>query len=609
LKKLIFISILFYSCIINAKTTNFDLLDFLNEIDTTCYFPEIVKAQTVLETGWFTSSVCVNKHNYFGMTQFTSSQYAYYHSWKESIKAYSDWQKRKLKKHPEYFKNKKAYYKLLDSLYCFEVNYSQRLKILINCQKFKYLMSINAKTAEAYQLMHDGILALSRAEQQGIRIDATYVANKKAHLTRKIEKLEKEFYETNFFKHWQHSSKGKVNINSDVQLGYFLYSVKKLQATKLTVTGKGSTDEESLKQLNIPELNNLLEIGKLKKLRDTYLEAFERESVNGYIHPFFNLHLARTYRSSSDHPNFQNIPKRDEESMQICRRALFPRPGHLLLEPDFSGIEVRIAACYHKDPTMLKYIKDPKSDMHGDMAKQIFKIDNFDKKIPSHYTLRQAAKNGFVFPQFYGDYYKNCATNMACEWGKLSQGKWRPGQGIEMLDWDPKFNNFHLSDHLISKGIKSFQEFTEHIKDIEKDFWSNRFKVYAHWKETHYNTYLKNGYVDLKTGFRCSGIMGKNDVINYPVQGAAFHCLLWSFIEIDRIIQEQKLDSRLIGQIHDSMLIDVNPNELNFLVKEIQRITCEELPKHWSWINIPMEIDMDITEIDQSWATKKGYKV
>ena len=128
--------------------------------------------------------------------------------------------------------------------------------------------------------------------------------------------------------------------------------------------------------MGIPELDNLLRIRKLKKVRDTYLEGFLREQVNGYIHPFFNLHLVRTYRSSSDHPNFQNIPKRDKEAMNIVRRAIFPRPGHQLLELDYSGLEVRIAACYHKDKTMLRYIGDPHSDMHGDMAKQIFIIDD-----------------------------------------------------------------------------------------------------------------------------------------------------------------------------------------------------------------------------------------
>ena len=359
-------------------------------------------------------------------------------------------------------------------------------------------------------------------------------------------------------------------------------------------------DDESLRQMNIPELENLLKIRKLKRVRDTYLSAFAREQVNGYLHPFFNLHLVTTYRSSSDHPNFQNIPKRDEESMQICRKALYPRPGHQLLEIDYSGLEVRIAACYHKDSTMLKYITDPKSDMHTDMAKQIFMVDDFDKNIPSHYVLRQAVKNGFVFPEFYGDYYKNCAVNMACGWGKLPQGKWSYGQGIEMPYGT-------LANHFIDKGIKSLDDFTNHVKKIEGDFWGRRFREYAKWKDRWYEKYKKCGYIDLLTGFRCSGIMGKNDCINYPVQGAAFHCLLWSFIELDKIIIKKGLDSRLVGQIHDSILLDVHPDELEYITEHAYNTTCFELPDVWKWIIVPLDIDAEVCPVDRPWSEKEKY--
>lgn len=457
-------------------------------------------------------------------------------------------------------------------------------------------MTIHPQAENAYQLMHKGILALARAEQQGLRVDLEYATRTKESLTKRIDRLEKMFKETMFYKHWAHTRNGKVNINSNSQLAHFLYNVKKIEPPKETESGQGATDEETLQQLGIPELESLLEMRKLKKIRDTYLDAFMREQVNGYIHPFFNLHLVKTFRSSSDHPNFQNIPKRDEEAMQIVRKALFPRPGNQFMEIDYGSLEVRIAACYHKDPTMLKYINDPKSDMHADMAKQIFMLDTFDKK--EHKVLRQAAKNGFVFPQFYGDYYKNCAINMACNWGKLPQGAWKAGQGIPL-------NGRTLSDHLIEKGIKSLSSFTTHISKIEADFWGNRFPDYAAWKDRWYNTYKKYGYISMYTGFTCGGIMGRNDCINYPVQGAAFHCLLWSFIELDRIIQEEQLETRLVGQIHDAILLDVPPNELEYIKKLVRRVTCEDLPKAWTWIIVPLEIEIELCPVDGSWAEKE----
>ena len=158
-------------------------------------------------------------------------------------------------------------------------------------------MTINPKTYQAYDLIHAGTLAFARAESQGIRVDVEYAEKKKARLTKKIERLENRLYETKFYRQWQHHSKSKPNINSGTQLAYFLYNVKKLEPAKQTASGKGSTDDEALRQLNIPELNDILEIKKLQKVRDTYLDAFLREQVNGYIHPSFNLHLVRTYRS------------------------------------------------------------------------------------------------------------------------------------------------------------------------------------------------------------------------------------------------------------------------------------------------------------------------
>jgi len=132
----------------------------------------------------------------------------------------------------------------------------------------------NIRSIDAYKLMHEGTLALTRAEQQGIRVDLEYIAKKQAYLTAKITHLEKKFKLSKFYAHWEHSVKGKVNINSNNQLAHFLYNVKKITPEKFTVTGQGSTDDEALQMLNIEELNILLEMRKLRKVRDTYLVAF-----------------------------------------------------------------------------------------------------------------------------------------------------------------------------------------------------------------------------------------------------------------------------------------------------------------------------------------------
>lgn len=453
--------------------------------------------------------------------------------------------------------------------------------------------------SNASELLHKGILALARAERQGIRVDMDVANENYNQLTHSIDTLTAQFKQSKFYRHWDKSAGGKVNIDSNEQLAHFLYKTKKIEPAKLTASGKGSTDEEALKGLNIPELSDLLQLRKFKKLRDTYLNAFINESADGFIHPVFNLHTVSTYRSSSDSPNFQNIPVRDEEAKKVTRSCLFARKGHQMLEVDFSGIEVGIAACYHKDPTMIKYIIDPTTDMHGDMAQQIFLIDDFNRKISSHKHLRGAAKNGFVFPQFYGDYYKNNAVSLS-DWGSLPlRGKFKSTDGIE-LD-----TGIHLGEHLLQHGIKSAEHFVEHLQQIEHHFWQERFPVYDSWKKKWFKKYQRQGYIEMKTGFRCYGIMNRKEVINWPVQGAAFHCLLWCFTRIDEIMQEEEWQTRLIGQIHDSMVFDVYPPELEHVLKTVKRVTEVELAEHWKWIIVPMTIEAEVTGIDESWYHKK----
>lgn len=448
---------------------------------------------------------------------------------------------------------------------------------------------------EAYRLLHDGALALQRAEQAGIRVDLEYLYDKIEELSVRIEEIDYDFKSSKFYRDWVKYINKEPNPNSSVQLSDYLYNRLKISPPKITETGRGSVDKETLTSLNIPELNSLLEGRKIKKIKD-YLLSFDREQIDGWLHPSFNLHLVTTYRSSSDHPNFQNIPKRDKEAMDITRRALYPRPGHQLLEVDYGALEVRIAACYHKDPTMLKYLREG-YDLHGDMCKQIFKLNVFDRSRNDHAYLRSATKNGFVFPEFYGDYFGNCAEYLACQWGELNKGRWNDTSGVPLGEGT-------LGRHFRSVGIKSLENFEQHLKKIEEDFWGRRFRIYAQWKELWWHEYQKRGYVDMLTGFRCQGILSKNDAINYPIQGAAFHCLLWSFIKLDELIWKYGLRSRIIGQIHDAIIFDVYPPELDELVKLVRDVTTVMLPKVWDWIIVPLEVDFEICDVDSSWADK-----
>jgi len=459
------------------------------------------------------------------------------------------------------------------------------------------MIKLHPKTREAYQLFHDGVLAFARAEQAGIRVGTDKCHQYITELSSKIEMSEQEVLNSKFGRHWSHSIKGRrPNLNSNHQLAHFLYAVKKLEPPKLTASGKGSTDDEALQMIAIPEVLKILEIRKLRKIRDTYLEAYLREQVDGWIHPIFNLHLVRTYRSSSDRPNFQNIPKRDKEAMKICRSVLFPRHGHQFLSMDYSGIEVKMACVYTQDEKLIYDVVH--GDMHRDMAIELYQLDDLDKHDPNEKVLRQGAKNSFVFPQFYGDYYGNCAPNLL-RWAKIAY----------LRDGTPAVQ--HLEKRglvkLDKKGeIRNSDAFTEHVKKVEDDFWNRRYRAYGRWKDRVWRKYQMKGYVDMYTGFRCGGQMSKKDITNYPLQGTAFHCLLWTFIEVDRRMREEKWDSRLVSQVHDELTLDAHPDEVQTVAKAVKDIATNQLVQHWAWLKgIPIGVEFDLGPVDGSMADKE----
>ena len=454
---------------------------------------------------------------------------------------------------------------------------------------------------EAYQLFHEGALALTTMEQQGLRIDVMHLRKEMRKITGKIKKLETEFEESKFYEDWQKSLKGKkVNTNSGKQLADYLYGVKGYTPPKETKSGKGSTDEESLVLLNIPELNKILKIKKLKVIRDRYLKGFDREQIDGQIHPFFHLHLARSFRGSADRPNVQNIPKRDEEAMQIVRSTIYPRKGHQLLELDYKQLEVRIAACYHRDPTMCKYLEEG-HDMHGEYAQKIFSFGGTD--FPNYKWLRAATKNGFVFPQFYGDYYKNNANFICKNWIQLPTKRWKKRQGMELSEGK------YISAHMIEQGITSYVDFEKHLQEIERIFWEETFPVYARWKERWWKRYKRKGEFTSLTGFTYHGVFKRNDVGNYPFQGSAFHVLLWSLIQGVKAQKEERWRTKIVGQIHDALVLDVYPDELKHVIHVMKCIMCNDVRQKWPWIIVPLEIDAELCPVDGSWAEKEDYEI
>lgn len=468
---------------------------------------------------------------------------------------------------------------------------------------------MKATTLDAQKLFQEGMIALADVEANGIRIDKKYLHETIKDITKKADKLEDSIKKDLIYKLWYKRFKEKTKICGG-QLAEVLYKDLKYDFKNFTDKNHNpKADEETLKKIKLNVVQDFLKLEKYNKLANTFLNGIRQELVDGYLHPFFNLHTVISYRSSSSNPNFQNLPVRDPFGKQVIRSCFIPREGRQILELDFKGIEVGISACYNKDKNLIAYVKDTKNkDMHRDMAMECYML----KKEEISKETRYCAKNRFVFPQFYGSYYVDCAEAL---WQSLDgMNLHLEGSGIDSKA--PRT----IRGHLAKKGIKELGEcnpehrpvpgtFEYHIKEIEERFWNIRFPGFKKWKQQWWNDYQEKGEFSLLTGFTCRGVYKRNECINLGTQGTAFHCLLWCLIELNKWLKKEKMKSLIIGQVHDSIELDVVPSERDKLLKKAHQLMTKELPAHWKWIIVPLEIEAEITPINKSWYYKKGIEI
>jgi DNA polymerase I-like protein with 3'-5' exonuclease and polymerase domains len=223
--------------------------------------------------------------------------------------------------------------------------------------------------------------------------------------------------------------------------------------------------------------------------------------------------------------------------------------------------------------------------MHRDTAGDIWLLPQND--ITSF--LRYLAKNGWVFPQFYGSYYKNCAKDL---WSR----------GINTVSK----SGIIIADHLSSEGITDYRDFEDHCREVENIFWKRRFRIYDQWREEINEFYRQHGHIETFFGFQFRGYITKNEAANYPIQGTAFHVLLWILIKLAKWLRKEKLKSKIIGQIHDSIVVDLYPKEKEQIIHQL-RYLSKEVRKVHDWIIIPIGIDIEISPINKSWYEKEKY--
>lgn len=460
-------------------------------------------------------------------------------------------------------------------------------------------MNVTPLRQEGYQLLHDGAIALAQVEANGIRVDLKRLESTKQFLKEKVRTLRSELEADSIWRTWRKRFGFKSNLTSRDQLAEILHVQLDYEVEDTTDSGRPSMDSEALQKFDNPFVDKLARLYKYRKV-ETDLKGIEREIVGDRLHPSFGLHVARTFRSNCTDPNFQNQQVRDKESAELVRGNIIASSGCVLVERDFKGIEVGVSACYHKDENFISYITTPGRDMHRDMAAQIYFLDK--KQVDK--DIRYAAKNNFVFPQFYGDYYLACAKHL---WEVINRLKLKGPDGKS------------LKRHLKRNGISGLGQcdpeqdpvqgtFEHHLKEVENDFWNNRFRQYGQWKRDWYQEYLEKGYFDLLSGFRITGALKRNQVTNYPVQGSAFHCLLWTLIQLQKALCKYKMKSRIVGQIHDSMIGDVREDELKDYLEIGDHIVTKMLPKHYPWLIVPLEVECEISPPGGNWFQKQEIK-
>ena len=444
-------------------------------------------------------------------------------------------------------------------------------------------------TKDAFDLIMQGAAALAEVEHAGMRVDTDKLDESIKEVKEKVSEMESRMKKHEVWHTWRKRWGDKINIDSRIQLGTVLFDVMGLKSTGRTAKSKRKKmDELALEATGHPFALDYIKLQKLKKFNSTFLSGIKREVVDGLVHFNFNLHFARTYRSSCDTPNLQNIPSREEMFARLIRSCFIPRDGHVLLEADFGSLEFGIAACFWTDQKMISYASNPELDIHRDMACKLYKLEDVTKQ------TRFNAKNCFVFPVLYGSYYVNCARNL---WNAIDTDKLETVDGVG------------LKKHLKSKGIKELGlcdheydpeegTYESHVRDAEEEF-HNDFPEWARRKRQWVDRYEERGWFRMMTGFVCSGIYSRNDLYNYPVQGPAFHLLLWSLIQIVNWLKANNMKSKVVGQIHDSIIIDAHKEELQDILNKVQQVMTVDVRKHWDWVVTPLRVEIEMSE--KSW--------
>lgn len=380
---------------------------------------------------------------------------------------------------------------------------------------------------------------LGDMEYNGVLIDQNELNKLGEEFKIKIELLEQSIY---------NDAGEKFNISSPKQLGEILFDKLQLPHGKKNKSGY-STSIDVLNKLlgKHPIIEKIIEYRTINKLYTTYVEGLKNAICrDGKIHTIYTQTLTRTGRLSSIEPNLQNIPIRNEYGALI-RKAFIPSENGIIMSGDYSQIELRILSHMANIDSLKKAFYD-NIDIHIKTASDIFKIptDLVDKK------MRRIAK-AVNFGIIYGISSFGLSENLHI----------RPKEAKEFID-------SYLQTY---PGVKQYMDDT-----IKKAYENGYVRTLFNRKRTIGELQNKN-YMIRQSGERIA--------LNTPIQGTSADIIKKAMIEIAKKLEQEKMQTKMIIQVHDELVFDVPNNEkekIEKIIKDIMENVCE--------LSVPLNVEI-----------------
>ncbi|WP_352418831.1 DNA polymerase I [Proteiniborus sp.] len=395
------------------------------------------------------------------------------------------------------------------------------------------------------------ISVLANMEYEGFTVDAGKLVELGKEFDSKIDVLTKSIFEF---------AGEEFNINSPKQLGEILFEKLKLPIIKKTKTGY-STNAEVLEKLTEvhPIAEKILEYRQLVKLKSTYVDGLISviDESTGKVHSSFNQTITTTGRISSTEPNLQNIPIRTEEGRKI-RKVFTPSSiDYVLVDADYSQIELRVLASISDDPK-LKEAFFTGEDIHRKTASEVFDV-SIEEVTP---LMRSRAK----------------AVNFGIVYGISDYG----------LARDLKISRKEAKIY-IDNYLKNYVKVKEYMKSIVDEGKSKGY-VETILHRRRYLPELASRNFNIRS-------FGERMAMNTPIQGSAADIIKLAMVNVYSELKKRQLKSRLILQVHDELIIEAYKDE----VEEI-KILLKELMEGAISLNVPLKVDM---ETGDSWYDTK----